>query len=212
MSTHQFPITAPQVSKFIQNMSGVSSNAFQSLGLPLTYLLAEYLRQDRPRPLQFAVMRMVFGLPARPDLGVANVEWTKVVPAKRLSDFAVRPGWQKQMWTQVVQLFPEDLGLVSDEVVPAQVLDRALEWGFQLIPPEAFTALSTHCFGGRVKSGDAMAYLDVNDQGTNNRAVRLINYAEGHGFQVGATMERRPSQDLPENWSILVAAETIEAK
>ena len=162
MSNHQLSITAGQVGKFIQSMAEVGSENFQRQGVPLLHLLAEYLRQEKPRIPSLTAMRMVLGLPARPDLGVANVEWAKAVPPQRLSEFAVRPGGRKRAWTQVARLFPEDLGLVSGDVVPSQVLERALEWGFQLIPPEAFVVLTRNVFGGQVVPGDAMAYLDEN--------------------------------------------------
>lgn len=203
-------LTAGQAAKITQCLSDVDSGVFQCRGFPLIHLLAEYLRQEQPKSISLVVTRQVLGLPTRTELGVANVEWTKAIPSQRLGDFAVRPSGQKKMYTQVARLFPEDLGLVSTEVFPAQVLERALEWGFQLIPLEAFKSLIAICYGGQVVPGDAMAYID--DQGRGHCSVRLINYAEGHGFQTGAAMERGPARDLPENWSILVAAETTEAK
>lgn len=210
MSTNQNPITAPQISKLIQSFAGVSAVNFQDAGVPVLYLIAEYLRQSQPRRLNLQVLHQVLGIQSQCNIRFAEVRWVKHLPAIQLSEHAVRPSRRVNMLTTFARIFPEDLGLISKDMLPAQVADLAMSWGFQVIPEGAFVALLGSTQRGRVVPGDMMAYLE-NLQGPRpgHCSLRTHAFDGGFGFEGGVAMERgRPE----ENWSILVASEITEVK
>lgn len=211
MSTNQNPITAAQMGKVIQTLSGVDADAFQARGIPIIHFLAEYLRQERPRPISLIAMRQIMGLPIISQ-AFARVPWVKLVPSVRLSVFPARPGVKKEMWTTLARIYPQDVGLHSEGTAPSEVLGMALKCGFQLIPHEAFKSLLESEFSGKKDSGYMMAYLESpGDRADKNRSLFVSDRPGGlWGASEQAPMERRPDRELPENWSILVAASTFE--
>lgn len=169
------PMTAKQIGKFIQMLDGVSADAFQVHGFQIAHLFATYLRQETPKPFPLGVMCQVLGI-SSPGVSFVRVSWTKTIPSKRLSDSAIRPGGQRKMWTTLARIFPQDVGLVSENVSPVHVLDLALEWGFRRIPLEAYRALLHSDFDGQTKAGgDAMAYMLSEDDTASHRCVAVIN-------------------------------------
>lgn len=213
MSTNQNPITAAQIGKFIQTLNGIDATRFHELGIPLAHLLAEYLRQEHCRPLSLTSARQMFGLPLKPNMVFARIMWAKQIPEKRLSEHADRPGGQKQMLTNLVRLYPEDLGLVSEDVQPEDVFHIALQWGFNLIPYEAFTELVRSIFPGQRQIGDLTAFIECGESITPS-VLKIQNPQREWSVSqvVGFGMRRRLNSLADECWSILVAAETTEAK
>lgn len=212
MSTNIKPITAPQVGKLIQSLNGVDADVFQEYGIPLAHLLAEYLRQEHLRPLSLMGARQMLGLPLKRDMVFARVSWPKQIPEKRLSEHAVRPGFQKRMWTDLVRLYPEDLGLVSEDVQPDEVCRLALLWGFDPIPIEAYRALLQGAFSGQKQFGYLTAFFDFGNM-ASPEALRVVNSPASEWFvsQVPASgLRRRTSSSFKEDWSILMASETCE--
>lgn len=207
------PITAAQIGKFIQLMNGVSADVFHEHGFPLAHLLAEYLRQENPQPLSLVGARQMLRLHLKPDMVFNRVLWTKRIPDERLSEHAVRPSGQKQMWTNLVRLYPEDVGLVSEDVQPEDVFHIALQWGFNLIPREVFTALVRTIFPGQRQIGDLTAFIGCGENIAPS-VLRIQNSQREWSVSqvVGFGMRRRLNLVADECWSILVAAETTEAK
>ncbi len=211
MSTNQNPITAAQIGKFIQTLNGVDATRFQERGIPLMHLFAEYLRQDNLRPLSLLSASQMLGLPLKRDMVFARVSWTKRIPEKRLSEHAVRPGFQKRMWTDLVRLYPEDLGLVSEDVQPKDVYDLALQWGFNPMPREVASALLGGTFSGRKEPGDLTAFHEY--AGLIVSVVLHVVNSPCEWFVSEVTtsgMRRRPGLTASEDWSILMASETRE--
>ncbi len=212
MSTNQNPITAAQIGKFIQSLNGVDATRFQERGIPLMHLLAKYLRQDNLRPLSLLSASQMLGLPLKRDMVFARVSWTKQIPAERLSEHAVRPGGQKRMWTDLVRLYPEDLGLVSEDVQSEDVFNLALQWGFDPIPTAAYSALLQSTFSGQKQAGYLAAFFEFGNM-ASPEALRVVSSPGGEWFvsQVPTSaMRRRPSLIATEDWSILMASETRE--
>ncbi len=210
MSTNIKPITAPQVGKLIQSLNGVDADVFQEYGIPLAHLLAEYLRQEHLRPLSLMGARQMLGLPLKRDMVFARVSWIKQIPEKRLSEHAVRPGFQKRMWTDLVRLYPEDLGLVSEDVQPEEVFNLALQWGFDPMPYEVASALVRATFSGQKQIGDLTAFHDFSGH-VAPMVLRIQNTPVSEWFVRQVTrcgMSRRLNSLADECWSILVASET----
>jgi hypothetical protein len=211
MSTNQNPITAAQVGKLIQTLNGVDATRFHELGIPLAHLLAEYLRQENLRPLSLMSVRQMLGLALKPDMVFARVLWTKRIPKERLSEHATRPSGQKQMWTDLVRLYPEDLGLVSEDVQPEDVFHLAMQWGFSLIPTEVASAFLRSSFAGEKRAGGLAAFLDFNDA-IKQMNLEIVNRSRDWVVSQAsaAGLRRRPSLIASEDWSILMASETRE--
>lgn len=212
MSNIYTPISAAQIGKFIQTLNGVDATRFQERGIPLMHLLAEYLRQDHLRPLSLMGARQMLGLPLKRDMVFVRVSWTKQIPAERLSEHAVRPGGQKRMWTDLVRLYPEDLGLVSEDVQPKDVFNLALQWGFDPIPTATYSTLLRGTFIGCKEIGDLTAFHEFS--GCAMPAVLKIQNTQGNEWFVrlvtASGMRRRLNSLADECWSILVASETRE--
>ena len=210
MSNVYTPISAAQIGKLIQTLNGVDATRFHERGIPLAHLLAEYLRQDHLRPLSLMGARQMLGLPLKRDMVFARVSWTKRIPEKRLSEHAVRSGFEKRMWTDLVRLHPEDLGLVSEDVQPEEVFNLALQWGFNPMPCEVASALVRATFSGQKQIGDLTAFHDFSGH-VAPMVFRIQNAPGSEWFVRQATsggMRRRLNSLADECWSILVASET----
>lgn len=137
-----FSATAEQMAKVIHYFVGVTSVRLHNLGFPLLALVVEYLKQENPKRLNLLTMRQVFGLSLRAEQVWAMVDWLPKQGMMKIGQAIIGRPVQPQR-TRLVRLWPEDLGLTREDSID-QVIGRALEWGYKLVPALAVDVLVQH--------------------------------------------------------------------